>query len=637
MVKFESFAIDFCIIRLLILAFKGDTIALSKSALKDPIIYPVKYDINTATELNDQIRNQFSDDENKQSLLIDYPTVYIIDDPEKVNQYTVYVGETNDIQRRTIQHLDADPKEREDFFKLKNAKDVKMYVIGHEHFNKSMTLDVENRLMQYLSSVPAVKKLNNRRHNEQNKYYDSQEFNDLFDKIWKKLGKQDPKLFPAKKILESSALFKVSPFNKLTDEQLRAKTEIIDKINQALVEQRNKNVENGQLILVEGDAGSGKTVLMSNIFYDLVHEDQLNDKEEPDSHKKLSVSMLVNQDEQLKVYADISRKLFEKDDKVTVEKPVSFIKHVQPDEKVDIALIDEAHLLLTQSSQSYSNDKRYPDVKVGTNMLKDIVKRAKVVMAVFDPKQVLSTSAVWTGNKFKELEKSIGEKNIIHLHNQMRIDASPQTVKWIRDLVDKGIVGKIPKDPTYEIKIFKSPAEMQKAIEKKDKDHNNGISRMVATFDWDYSGGKRKLPKGQDYWEVSENGWKMPWNKEINTRDKFERRHHSKNHVKYSDLSWAEKDYTIDEIGSTYTVQGFDLNYVGVELGPSVKYRNRKIVHDPSESKNSKATQKRNSTESYADELLKNEFNVLMTRGVHGLYIHAVDPELQAALEKAAE
>ena len=81
MVKFESFAIDFCIIRLLILAFKGDTIALSKSALKDPIIYPVKYDINTATELNDQIRNQFSDDENKQSLLIDYPTVYIIDDP----------------------------------------------------------------------------------------------------------------------------------------------------------------------------------------------------------------------------------------------------------------------------------------------------------------------------------------------------------------------------------------------------------------------------------------------------------------------------------------------------------------------------------------------------------------------------
>ena len=108
-------------------------------------------------------------------------------------------------------------------------------------------------------------------------------------------------------------------------------------------------------------------------------------------------------------------------------------------------------------------------------------------------------------------------------------------------------------------------------------------------------------------------------------------------HVKYSDQSWAEKDYTINEIGSTYTVQGFDLNYVGVELGPSVKYRNGKIVHDASLSKNTNATQKRDSNKSYADELLKNEFNVLLTRGVHGLYIHAVDPVLQKALENAAK
>ena len=38
--------------------------------------------------------------------------------------------------------------------------------------------------------------------------------------------------------------------------------------------------------------------------------------------------------------------------------------------------------------------------------------------------------------------------------------------------------------------------------------------------------------------------------------------------------------------------KGFDLNYVGVELGPSVKYRNGRIIHDPAESSNSKATQK---------------------------------------------
>lgn len=611
-----------------------------KTPLKSPVIFPVKYDIATASELNNQIRKKYDNDAKKQALLIEYPTVYIINNTSVKNKdYTVYVGETNDIQRRTLQHLDSDPKEREDFFDLKNSKNVQMYVIGHEHFNKSMTLDIENRLMQYLSSVPAVKHLNNRRHNDQNKYYDSDEFDDLFNKVWKKLGKYDHTLFPAQSILESSALFKASPFNKLTNEQLEAKAEIIEKINLALYEQKNKEQEDGRLILVEGDAGSGKTVLMSNIFYDVVHENQLTSKEEntKSDSQRLTVSMLVNQKEQLKVYEEISKKLFGKDDNVNVEKPVTFIKKTDPKQKVDIVLVDEAHLLLTQRSQSYSNDKRHPEIQVGTNMLKDILKRAKVVMAVFDPKQFLSTNTIWTKSQFEQLEDKTGKENIIHLHNQMRIDASMATITWIRNLIDKGIVGKIPKDEKYQIKIFSDPTKMQKAIESKNQDQENGISRMVATFDWEYSGGKRKLPMGQDYWEVSEDNWRMPWNYEINRRDSYEKSHRTQGHVKYSDQSWAEKDYTINEIGSTYTVQGFDLNYVGVELGPSVKYRNGKIVHDASLSKNTNATQKRDSNKSYADELLKNEFNVLLTRGVHGLYIHAVDPVLQKALENAAK
>lgn len=51
--------------------------------------------------------------------------------------------------------------------------------------------------------------------------------------------------------------------------------------------------------------------------------------------------------------------------------------------------------------------------------------------------------------------------------------------------------------------------------------------------------------------------------------------------------------------------------------------------------KNNRATRKRDSNKSYAGKLLSNELNVLMTRGVHGLYLHAVDPELQKALEDA--
>ena len=57
----------------------------------------------------------------------------------------------------------------------------------------------------------------------------------------------------------------------------------------------------------------------------------------------------------------------------------------------------------------------------------------------------------------------------------------------------------------------------------------------------------------------------------------------------------SEQAHTIDEVGSTFTIQGFDLNYVGVILGPSVKYRDGRIVFDGSASKNDQATQKRGS------------------------------------------
>ena len=36
-------------------------------------------------------------------------------------------------------------------------------------------------------------------------------------------------------------------------------------------------------------------------------------------------------------------------------------------------------------------------------------------------------------------------------------------------------------------------------------------------------------------------------------------------------------------------------------------------------------------------DLLRNEMNVLLTRGVNGLYIYAVDPQLREALLKASQ
>ncbi|MEE6678629.1 DUF2075 domain-containing protein [Limosilactobacillus fermentum] len=537
-----------------------------------------------------------------------YPTVYVVNDKKKKKIYSVYVGETNNITKRTAQHLHDDPKSREDWRELSESKTAKMYVIGHQHFNKSMTLDIENQLMLYLSSVENVKALYNRRSNDQDEYYPVNEVQDIFTQIWTQLHQKNSELFPAMDVLKDLAIFKASPFHKLTHEQLEAKNLIMERVNSSL-----DNDEEGQLIMVTGEAGAGKTVLLSNLFYDLV------------GYKKyghpLNVHIMVNHNEQVKVYREISKKLGINVN--VVGKPTSFINK---GEKADVILVDEAHLLWTQGKQSYQ----------GTNQLEDLRKLGKVVVIIFDQHQVLRSQQIVEA---AQLQRMVGEAlksdNLIELKNQLRIDANESTIQWIRDLVDHQKVGKLQPDSKYEIKVFDSPKDLENAIQIKnrsdlDSHYANGISRLVATFDWTFSTGS-KPSDGSLTWDVKIGDWRMPWNNQLKTKQKRS--------VSYRNLSWAERSETINEVGSTYTIQGFDLNYAGVIIGPSVKYRDGMIVFDPKAHANKDANQKRTlqsgEKRSFAEKLIRNELNVLLTRGVHGLYIYAVDPELREALKKA--
>lgn len=129
--------------------------------------------------------------------------------------------------------------------------------------------------------------------------------------------------------------------------------------------------------------------------------------------------------------------------------------------------------------------------------------------------------------------------------------------------------------------------------------------------------------------------WHKPWNRELEAElSKKEKRSIKR-------LAWAEQPQTINEVGSTFTIQGFDLNYAGVILGPSVKYRDGKVIFDPSASHNNKAVQNRTlsdgSKQKFGEILIQHEVRVLMTRGVNGMFIYACDSELQEALKNAAK
>lgn len=403
---------------------------------------------------------------------------------------------------------------------------------------------------------------------------------------------------------------------KLTKEQEEARELIIQKVSEALEKEETK-----QLIFIDGEAGTGKTVLTSSTFYELYCQAE-------ESNKELKCQLLVNHDEQIIVYEQIAEKLglTEKYGKV-VSKPTTFINNHSENDPIDVAFVDEAHLLLTQGKQSYR----------GENQLRDIIDRARVTVVMFDENQILTTEQFWESQileKYRNQAKA--ENNHIALYKQLRMQVDFATMDWIDSFTKERCLKKIPDTfGGYDIKVFDKPELLDVEIQKKAKESDSMLSRVIATYDWEYSSNHRPEDRLMRYWEVLIGKWHKPWNRELES----ELTRKEKRAIK--GLAWAEQPQTINEVGSTFTIQGFDLNYAGVILGPSVKYRNGKVIFDPLESCNEKAIRNRTlsdgTKQKFGEILIQHEVRVLMTRGVNGMYIYACDPELQKALLEAAK
>ena len=308
-----------------------------------------------------------SEDDKIQETIASFPTVYI-HNWENTGNYEVYIGESNNVFERTRQHYDEGIKNSKSWQREMIGKAASLYIIGHEHFNKSMTLDIENRLMHYILSIPSVRKVHNLRGNPQNKYYPIEELDIIFSKIWRELRKHNKDLFPTESLIKDSAIFKASPLHKLTKEQIEASDMIIDRVRNAL-----QNNQTGQIIFIEGEAGTGKTVLNSSTFYEIFCQ------AEEQGNENIRCSMIVNHEEQITVYEQIVSKLGLTDKYgEVISKPTRFINSHSVDDPIDVAFIDEAHLLLTQGKQSYTGD----------NQLQDILKRARVTVVMFDENQI---------------------------------------------------------------------------------------------------------------------------------------------------------------------------------------------------------------------------------------------------------
>jgi hypothetical protein len=463
-----------------------------------------------------------------------------------------------------------------------------------------------------MSAPRGLRKIHNGRGNPQNRYFPDTEFNAVFKKVWSALQTQQKDLFPPESVIFDSAIFKASPLKKLTKDQQEAKDLIISRVMAAI-----SGGKTGQLVFVQGEAGTGKTVLTTSTFYELVRQGQ------EICGRPLDCHLIVNHDQQLGVYEQMAERLDLGNN--VVSKPTSFINSHNPSSKVDVSFIDEGHLLLTQGKQSYQ----------GANQLGDIIARSKVTVIMFDEYQVLTTEEYWEPSVLQPYKNlALAQGNDITLSHQFRMQCANTTAEWLRRFVfDRDLDLFIKDSKGYEVRSFDNPSDLHHAIQAKAVMADTQLSRVVATYDWEYKRGKR--PSGRPFWDVKIGHFSLPWNYELQTTLTRKQKFHLKS------LAWAEQPQTINEVGSTFTIQGFDLSYVGVILGPSVKYRNGKIVFDPSSSKNDKATRNRTLSSGgkmqFGDVFIRNEVKVLLSRGVKGLYIYAYDDELRKALRDIAK
>jgi DUF2075 family protein len=108
---------------------------------------------------------------------------------------------------------------------------------------------------------------------------------------------------------------------------------------------------------------------------------------------------------------------------------------------------------------------------------------------------------------------------------------------------------------------------------------------------------------------------------------------------------WLVKEGSENQIGCIHTCQGLELDYVGVILGSDFLFRDGKaITNAGARSKNDssvkglKSLMKEDPIEAkrLADQIIKNTYRTLMTRGMKGCYVWSVDEETNETLRELA-
>jgi DUF2075 family protein len=272
----------------------------------------------------------------------------------------------------------------------------------------------------------------------------------------------------------------------------------------------------------------------------------------------------------------------------------------------DVLLVDEAHRLV-RNSGVYGN--------LGHNQIAEIMRAARVTVFFLDESQRVTWRDIGTVDEItawaSQLEAPL---ECLELSAQFRCAGSDEYLQWIDSLLNPDEHRVVDLTTTdYDIRVVDSPSELRDLVFE--KNCSNNASRLLAGYCWDWV--SKKDPAAYDI-AFPGTDFAMRWNL---TRD---------------GSAWIIAPGSVNEIGCIHTCQGLEGDYMGVIIGPDLVAREGLLRTDPGGRARTDlslrgwkkaAREDRESALARTDELIRNTYRTLLTRGMRGTFVYCTDRE----------
>ena len=524
-----------------------------------------------------------------------WPIVYILND-NGISQ--AYVGETIDTNSRILTHLQTPGKNH-----LQEA-----HLISSKKFNKSVTLDIESNLIKYLQADGKYKLLNSTLGLVNHSYYQREGFyTEMFKNIWNALISNGIAQHSLEHI-SNSDLFKYSPYKTLSIDQRK---NLMRMINALLS-------ENKKSILVEGGAGTGKTILAIFLFKLMLTSDEdFNYRDFAEDEKELidKVKQLKTKFPNPKMGLVIAMGSFRK----TIKKVFRNVNGLHSDfvigpsdleyNRYDILFVDESHRLRKRVNLG-PYFKIYDRVcnalgleTQNTSELAWTQLRSNKVLYFYDAKQSIKPSDV-DASDFEKIKNASNSLNI-KLNSQFRVNGGNGFVDFANNLLDNTFKYNEFKynNLKYDVLLFEKFSDFVNELRKKNEKHQ--LSRFIAGYAWPWI--SQKDPNAFD---IEIENIKLKWNS--------------------TSIDYINNDIDALEVGCIHTTQGYDLNYAAIIFGPEIVYdpisKEIVIVKENYKDRNGSATIR---DKAILKQYVINIYKTIMLRGILGCYIYVCDQNLR--------